>query len=65
MVEEVRSGKPLQCGSGRRHPHEPPDLGGLRPRGRLLRSRKPYIIIFMEEPIRKLKVKRMNILSDN
>ena len=24
-------------GAGRRHPHEPPGVGGLRPRGRLLR----------------------------
>ena len=34
---EVRPGEPLQRGSGRRHPHEPPGLGGFRPRGRLLR----------------------------
>ena len=28
-MEEVRPGEPLQRGSGRRHPHEPPDLGRL------------------------------------
>ena len=38
VVEEVRSGEPLQRGAGRRHPHEPPDLGGQRPSVRLLRS---------------------------
>ena len=31
LVEEIRSGEPLQRGSGRRHPDEPPDLGCLRP----------------------------------
>mgnify|MGYP000205276755 CR=1 FL=1 len=38
VVEEVRSGESLQRGAGRRHPHEPPDLGGQRPSVRLLRS---------------------------
>ena len=37
LVEEVRPGEPLQRGSGLRHPHEPPGVGGLRPCGRLLR----------------------------
>ena len=37
LVEEVRPGEPLQRGPGRRHPHEPPGVGGLRPCGRVLR----------------------------
>ena len=37
LVEEVRPGEPLQRRPGRRHPDEPPDLGGHRPCGRLLR----------------------------
>ena len=37
LVEEVRPGEPLQRGAGRRHSDEPPGVGGLRPRGRLLR----------------------------
>ena len=35
--KKFRPGEPLQCGSGRGHPDEPPGVGGLRPRGRLLR----------------------------
>ena len=31
LVEEVCPGKPLQRGPGRRHPHEPRGVGGLRP----------------------------------
>ena len=38
MVAEVCPGEPLQRGRGLRHPDELPDLGGLRPSGRLLRS---------------------------
>ncbi len=34
MVEEVRSGEPLQRGPGRRHLDESPGVGGLRPCGR-------------------------------
>lgn len=33
---KVRAGEPLQRGAGRRHPHEPPDVGGQRPSGGLL-----------------------------
>ena len=38
LVEEVRPGKPLQRGSGRRHSDESPGVGGLRSRGGLLLS---------------------------
>ena len=38
LVEEVCPGKPLQRGPGRRHPHEPRGVGGLRPCVHLQRS---------------------------
>ena len=34
MVEEVHTGKPIQCWCGLRHPDEPTDLGCFRTSGR-------------------------------
>ena len=36
LAEEIRAGKPLQCGAGCSHPDEPADLGDHRPCGQLL-----------------------------